>query len=96
MKKLLYFCLFSFLPLMTMGQGVRVNYKGVRPTIADFVTAVLSQDDLGETLNDVKVNWMKRQQGKPHDRGYKDPGHLIRDPGQRGLGGGRVGNGPDA
>ena len=69
MKKLLYFCLFSFLPLMTMGQGVRVNYKGVRPTIADFVTAVLSQDDLGETLNDVKVNWMKRQQGKPLDNG---------------------------
>ena len=51
--------------MANQAQSIRVDYKGTKPTINDFVTAVLSQDDLGEALNGVKKNWVRYQQGKP-------------------------------
>ena len=50
-------------------QGFRVDYTGSKPTINDFVTAVLSQENLGEALNSVKNNWARYQQGKPLEEG---------------------------
>ncbi|MBO4464579.1 MAG: hypothetical protein J5797_10365 [Prevotella sp.] len=34
-----------------------VKYDGARPNILDFVTAILSQDDLGESLGNMADNW---------------------------------------
>ena len=55
--------------IAVQAQDIRVNYTGNRPTINDFVTAVLSQEDLGEALEDVKHNWERHQQGKPLGEG---------------------------
>lgn len=48
-------------------EGIRVNYKGQRPTISDFVTAILSQDDLGEMLGGISDEWKRHQQGRKTD-----------------------------
>ena len=34
-----------------------VNYKGNGPNIKDFVTALLSREDIGESLNGMKLSW---------------------------------------
>ena len=34
-----------------------VNYKGNGPNIKDFVTALLSREDVGESLNGMKLSW---------------------------------------
>lgn len=41
-----------------------VKYQGQRPTISDFVTAILSQDELGEVLGGVSDQWTLYRQGK--------------------------------
>ena len=41
-----------------------VKYSGQRPVITDFVTAILSQEDIGESLGEMKDNWELYQAGK--------------------------------
>ena len=41
-----------------------VKYQGQRPTISDFVTAILSQEDLGEMLGYISDQWKLHRQGK--------------------------------
>lgn len=65
MKRVILSVIALVVCLAAQAQDIRVNYTGNRPTINDFVTAVLSQDDLGEALDDVKHNWERHQQGKP-------------------------------
>jgi hypothetical protein len=65
MKRVILSVIALVVCLAAQAQDIRVNYTGNRPTINDFVTAVLSQDDLGESLDDVKNNWERYQQGKP-------------------------------
>ena len=36
---------------------IRVDFKGVSPNVKDFVSALLSGDDLGESLNGMKQSW---------------------------------------
>ena len=36
---------------------ITVSFKGVQPNIKDFVTALLSQEDLGESLEEMKRCW---------------------------------------
>ena len=42
-----------------------VRYSGQRPTITDFVTAILSQEEIGESLGEMKDNWDLYVAGKP-------------------------------
>lgn len=44
---------------------VDVNYKGEKPTIVDFINAILSQEDIGEALGEMEGNWKKFLSGKP-------------------------------
>lgn len=37
--------------------SLRVSYKGTQPNIKDFLTAYLSQEDMGESLADIAQNW---------------------------------------
>ncbi|MBR4366175.1 MAG: hypothetical protein IKP43_05275 [Bacteroidaceae bacterium] len=41
-----------------------VSFKGAKPGISDFVSAILAQDGLGEALETVKAHWTRRQQGR--------------------------------
>ena len=41
-----------------------VKYQGQRPTISDFVTAILSQEELGELLGSISEQWKLHRQGK--------------------------------
>lgn len=42
-----------------------VKYNGARPNINDFVTAILSQEDIGEALGNMADNWELFQQHYP-------------------------------
>ena len=42
-----------------------VKYSGARPNILDFVTAILSQDDTGESLGNMADNWELYRQNYP-------------------------------
>ena len=44
--------------------SIPVNFKGERPTITDFVSALLSQEELGEYFGNLSDQWKLRQQGK--------------------------------
>ena len=44
--------------------SILVNFKGERPTITDFVNAILGQDELGEALGGLSDKWKLYQQGK--------------------------------
>ena len=44
--------------------SIPVRFKGDRPTISDFVSAILSQDELGEALGGLSEQWTQYQQGK--------------------------------
>lgn len=41
-----------------------VNYKGQEPTIVDFVSAILGQEFIGESLGEMEDNWKKYLRGK--------------------------------
>ncbi|MBR1520937.1 MAG: hypothetical protein IJ635_06840 [Bacteroidaceae bacterium] len=43
---------------------IDVKFKGAQPTISDFVSAILSQEDLGESLGAISNDWTRRQQGR--------------------------------
>lgn len=49
-----------------------VSFAGARPVISDFVTAILSQEDIGESLGEMQVNWQLYLAGKtlPADRSF--------------------------
>ena len=64
MKRVILSFMTFVICLAVHAQNIRVNYTGNRPTINDFVSAVLSQEDLGETLNNVKNDWVHYQEGK--------------------------------
>ena len=38
-------------------QPIDVNFKGTSPNIKDFVTALLSREEIGESLNSMKQSW---------------------------------------
>ena len=46
------------------GYSIPVNFKGERPTITDFVSALLSQEELGEYFGNLSDQWKLRQQSK--------------------------------
>mgnify|MGYP002622923282 CR=1 FL=1 len=50
-------------------QSFTVTYKGQRPVISDFVSAVLSQRELNEALSNVRDNWNRRRLGQPLEEG---------------------------
>ncbi len=43
---------------------IQVQFKGSSPNISDFVTAILSQEELGECLGAVSDDWSLRQRGQ--------------------------------
>ena len=49
-----------------------VTYSGSRPVITDFVSAILSREDIGESLGEMKANWDLYLQGKklPEGRSF--------------------------
>ena len=61
----------SFVALLLMALAVHaqdyivVNYSGSRPNINDFVTAILAQEDIGESLGNMADNWELLQQNYP-------------------------------
>ena len=46
-----------------------VTYSGQRPVITDFVNAILSQEDIGESLGGMKNDWNIYLAGKPLPEG---------------------------
>ena len=38
-------------------QPIYVNFEGASPNIKDFVTALLSREEIGESLNSMKLSW---------------------------------------
>ena len=69
MKKLFLSTVALMLGVAVQAQGIRVNYSGQRPTITDFVTAYLSQEDDEEMINGIREDWTRRQQGKALSNG---------------------------
>lgn len=75
MKKIIFttimtLCAFTF-TMAQYNEGIKVNFKGNKPTISDFVTAVLSQEELGEGLGGMVEIWEKHLKGQPLPKGYK-------------------------
>lgn len=64
MKKTILFAIAIMMYMAVQAQGIRVNYSGKTPTITDFVTAYLSQEDDEEMINGIREDWTRRQQGK--------------------------------
>ena len=69
MKKLFLSTVALMLGVAVQAQGIRVNYSGQKPTITDFVTAYLSQEDDEEMINGIREDWTRRQQGKTLSNG---------------------------
>ena len=64
MKKTILFAIALMMGMAVQAQGIRVNYKGAKPTISDFVTAYLSQEDDEEMIRGIREDWGCHQQGK--------------------------------
>lgn len=64
MKKIVLFAIILEMSMSVQAQGVRVNYKGDKLTISDFVTAYLSQEDDEEMIRGIWEDWQCHQQGK--------------------------------
>ena len=61
---------------MVAQNGIKVNYKGAKPTISDFAWAYLSSmdgdDDCGmEAINAFKEAFIKHRNGQPQNEGEK-------------------------
>lgn len=50
-------------------EPLTVNFKGSKPGISDFVTTILSQEELGEALGVMAANWENYMKGKPLSEG---------------------------
>jgi hypothetical protein len=69
MKKTIVFAIAIMMSMAVQAQGIRVNYKGAMPTISDFVTAYLSQEDDEEMIWGIREDWECHQQGKALSNG---------------------------
>ena len=69
MKKAILFVFGLMMGMAIQAQGIRVNYKGAKPTITDFVTAYLSQEDDEEMISGIREDWESHQQGKALSNG---------------------------
>ena len=69
MKRIFLFTVALIAGMTLLAQGIRVNYKGTKPTISDFVTAYLSQEDDEEMINSIREDWSRHQQGKALSNG---------------------------
>ncbi len=71
--KRIFISFFAFTLVLSLSaqEPIRVYYKGASPTISDFVNAVLSQDDIGEVMENMKSSWQLRQKGKRLPAGKK-------------------------
>ncbi len=64
MKKYIFSLVLLLSAMTTRAQDeIVVNYLGPRPGIVDFVNAILSQEDLGESLGFVADNWERLRSG---------------------------------
>ena len=43
--------------------SLRVSFKGAQPNVKDFLTAYLSQEDMGESLADIALSWKLYKNG---------------------------------
>ena len=69
MKRIMLFAMAMVLGLAVQAQGIRVSYKGANPTISDFVTTYLSQEDDEEMIKGIWEDWQSYQQGKALSNG---------------------------
>ena len=69
MNRTILLAIFMMMGMAMQAQGIRVNYKGATPTIADFVTTYLSQEDDEEMIKGIWEDWESRQQGKALSNG---------------------------
>lgn len=70
MKKILFaiamlLCTTSLLKAQEEDWSFPVKYSGQRPVISDFVSAIMSQEDIGECLGEMRGNWELYLAGKP-------------------------------
>ena len=63
MKKIFFIVIALMMGMTIQAQGIRVHYSGQNPTIIDFVTAYLSQEDDEEMINGILDDWTHHQQG---------------------------------
>ncbi len=69
-KRALLLSTLLFMAVVALAQqSISVSYKGQRPVISDFVSAILSQRELNEALYNVHNNWDLRRAGQPLQRG---------------------------
>lgn len=77
MKRKTLAIIFAFCALAMVAQnGIKVNYKGAKPTITDFAWAYLSamddDDDCGmEAINAFREAFIKHRKGQPQNKGEK-------------------------
>lgn len=64
MRRIISLALLLVLTAAAQAQTIIVDSKGELPTISDFVTAIVSQDNVDESLANVGQNWKLRQQGR--------------------------------
>ena len=55
----------------SLDESFPVAFKGKKPEISDFVTAILSREELGEVLGAMANNWKKHLKGKALPKGCK-------------------------
>ena len=64
MRKSILFVIIMLMCMVIQAQSIRVDFRGVNPTITDFVTAYLSQEDVEEMIRGIGEDWKRHQQGK--------------------------------
>ena len=69
MKKIIFIVIALMTGMTILAQGIRVHYSGKNPTIADFVTAYLSQEDDEEMINGILDDWTHHQKGQALSNG---------------------------
>jgi hypothetical protein len=69
MKKTILIAIAFLLGMAVHAQNIQVNYKGANPTISDFVTAYLSQEDDEEMIRGIREDWTRHRQGKALSNG---------------------------
>jgi len=76
MKRLTFAVIFVCCTLAVAAQDIRVNYKGAKPSISDFITAYLapSNDEEDgcdeEAMSGIRYAWERYLKGFTHDENY--------------------------
>lgn len=76
MKRLTFAIIFACCTLAVAAQNIRVNYKGAKPSISDFITAYLapSNDEEDgcdeEAMSGIRYAWERYLKGFTHDENY--------------------------